>query len=180
MKCWLVVALFLMPVLLPAYSSGGPYAHTGGYGEPTCESFGCHTPNPLPGNGGGRVVIDVGPYVPGQRQQIVVTVIDSAARRWGFQLAARLMSNPATQAGSLAVPVMPADYTFTQVRCADGSALPCSTGLQYAGHTSVGTRANNPSGYVTFLVDWIAPSSDVGPVVFTAAGLGADGDQGTN
>jgi uncharacterized protein (TIGR03437 family) len=179
-KSLFLAAMFLAPLLLRAYSGGGPYAHTGYGGEPTCESFGCHTPNPLPGTGGGRVVIDVGPYVPGQRQQIVVTVIDSAAQRWGFQLAARLMSNLQTQAGSLAIPSVPADYNFTQVRCADGTLPPCASGLQYAGHTSVGTRAKNPSGYVTFLVDWIAPSSDVGPVVFSAAGLGADGDQGTN
>src|SRR5437899_189446 len=92
----LLTAFFLTPVILLATANGGPLAHTGAFGEPGCNE--CHRNEPLP-PGGGRVEIDVGPYVPGQKQLIVVTVTDPNAARWGFQLAAREVRNPTHQAG---------------------------------------------------------------------------------
>ena len=62
------------------------------------------------------------------------------------------------------------------MRCAGGSDLPCGANeLQYVTHTSAGTRVGP-----RYRVDWTAPSGDVGPVVFTAAAVGADGDGSTN
>jgi uncharacterized protein (TIGR03437 family) len=171
-RSWLLV-LFAVPVMSPAYSGGGPYAHTGAFGEPTCEASGCHTSSPYP-NAAGSVRIDVGPYVPGQKQRILITIVDPGARRWGFQMAARQARNPQAQAGTFSV--VP-DDTFVKIRCADDTMQPCVNQLEYASHTSLGTRLGSPSGYTRFSVDWTAPSSDVGNVIFTAAGMGSDGDQ---
>jgi len=171
---WVIVitALFLAPVMLLATAEGLPLAHTGAFGEQGCNQTQCHRPEPLPGPGSGRVQVEVGPYIPGQKQTVQITITDPTASRWGFQLAARQVSNPQAQAGTFSVQ----DSQFVRVRCASGSALPCSgSELQYATHTSVGIRSGP-----RYSVDWTAPSGDVGPVIFTAAAVGADGDGSTN
>ncbi len=171
-----VSALVSVPLLLWANSNGGPLAHTGSFGEPGCDLSGCHISNPLP-PGGGRVVIDVGPYVPGQTQHIRITVVDAGARRWGFQLSAWQASSQ-RQAGSFQAAE---GDPFVRVRCASGFDPPCNPGeQQYAVQTSVGTHENSPVGLISWRVDWNPPGEDVGPVLFGAAGLGADGDLGTN
>jgi len=90
------------------------------------------------------------------------------------------MNSPQTQAGSFSL--LP-DYSFVRIGCADQSSAPCSGNqLQYASQTSLGTQANTPdvnNGGITFRVNWTAPTSDAGPVLFTAAGLAADGDMGS-
>ncbi len=172
-----LTGLLLAPLLLFATSNGSPYGRTGAFGEPGCDGAGCHRPEPL-GPGSGRITIAVAPYVPGQRQRVVVTVFDIQARRWGFQLAAREKDNPQKQAGSFSL--LP-DYMFVVVHCASGSLPPCKNELEYATHTSVGAyRGNFPSGSATFELDWTPPPGNVGDVILTAAGLGADGDLGTN
>jgi uncharacterized protein (TIGR03437 family) len=177
---WLALlsAVVISPLALFSFSNGGPYGYTGYGSEPTCEASGCHRSAPFP-PGAGRVSIDVGPYVPGQTQTIVVRVFDVGAKRWGFQLAARRMNSPQTQAGSFSL--VP-DYSFVRIGCADQTSAPCSgSQLQYASQTSLGTQANTPDVNnvgITFRVNWTAPTSDVGPVLFTAAGMGADGDMG--
>ncbi len=167
----------LSPLALLAYPNGLPFGRTGYPPEQTCEGSGCHRSFPYPpaGNQITHLTIDVGPYVPGQTQTIVVTVVDSGARSWGFQMAARLMNSPQTQAGTFSL--VP-DYDFVRLGCADQSfQVPCpGNQLQYASQTSLGTRSGTPSGYTTFRVNWTAPTTDVGPVLFTAAGMGADGD----
>ena len=162
--------------LLRANSSGGPLGRTGAFGEPGCDGTGCHRSEPL-GEGGGRVIVDVGPYVPGQPQRIRITVFDSGARRWGFQLAARLASDPQQQAGSFeAVP----NDLIVRVRCAGGTPAPCDNELQYVTQTSLGARENSPAPSLSYRAEWTPPLSDVGPVVFTVAAVGADGDRGTS
>ena len=175
---WLaaLAALLSVPLLLLATSSGGPAGRTGAFGELGCDGSGCHRSEPG-GPGGGRVFIDVGPYIPGQLQRVRVTVFDAGARRWGFELAAREARDPQRQAGTLAAAP---DDPFVQVRCAGGTTPPCGGQLQYATHTSLGSRDNSPSRFSSYRVDWTPPPDNVGDVIFTAAGLGADGDRGTN
>ena len=178
----LLVAVVVSPLALFSYSNGGPYGYTGYGSEPTCEASGCHRSFPYP-PGGGRVTIDVGPYVPGQTQTIVVRVFDVGAKRWGFQMAARRMNSPQTQAGSFSL--LP-DYAFVRIGCVAQNSNPTAScdasQLQYASQTSLGTQANTPDSNnvgITFRVNWIAPATDVGPVLFTVAGMGADGDMGS-
>ena len=178
LAAWVSLTLAgITPVVLLATAEGLPVARTGSFGEPGCDGFGCHRVEPLPAVLA-RLSIDVGPYVPLQRQQVVVTITDINASRWGFQLAARERRNPQRQAGTFfPTPDPPA---FVQMRCADGTRGPCGGMLEYVTHTSVGTRAGLRAGFVKYLVDWTAPASDVGEVIFTAAAVGADNDLGTN
>ncbi len=158
-----------LPWVAAATESGFPLARTGAFQEKTCQDMGCHSST----SGSASVAIEVGPYVPGATQPVVVTVFDSGASSWGFQLAARRASNPGLPAGT-----MEAINQFVAVRCASGGRPPCGPNeLEYATHTSVGTNAGSRSGSQKFSVNWTAPSGDVGDVIFTAAGLGANNDR---
>jgi len=102
---------------------------------------------------------------------VTVQVADPAQQRWGFELSARLNSNPETgQAG---------DFTstdnMTQVICEDNAPKPCSSGPSFITHTSAGTR-NGTRGGASFQFDWTPPSTNVGPVTFYVAGNAANGD----
>ena len=175
----IVTSLLLSPLVLFANSNGGPWGRTGAFGEPTCESSGCHTNNPL-GPGRGTVTLDVGPYVPGEKQRVRVTINDTAASAWGYQLSARPARNPQQQAGMFSIAqVGGTEDLFSWIHCASGNLPPCGGGeIQYVSHTSVGTRLGGRSGFATFFVDWTAPADNIGDIIFGAAGLAANGDQG--
>lgn len=107
----------------------------------------------------------------------MVNISDPAQRRWGFELTARLDSDPANgQAGDL----NPTDAN-TQAFCdstgQNGPPKPCNpiTAVQFISHTLVGTRNGTPNG-VTFEFDWTPPTTNAGPVTLYAAGNAANGD----
>lgn len=162
LACATLALAILLPALATAGDNGFPLRRTGAFGEGTCEEAGCHVSS----GGSVSVEIDVGPYVPGSTQPVKVTVIDPGSTRWGFQMAARRAGDPSLPAGTMA-----AINRFVAVRCpSDGASPPCEPNeLEYATHTSVG-------GTSIFSVDWTAPNGDVGDVIFTASGLGADGN----
>jgi uncharacterized protein (TIGR03437 family) len=74
--------------------------------------------------------------------------------------------------------------TFTveqniRVRCdPDARDAPCGGALEFAEHTEPATHIGS-NGSATFLVQWTAPATDVGDVVFYASGNAANGN-GTN
>jgi uncharacterized protein (TIGR03118 family) len=112
-------------------------------------------------------------YTPGVKQHIKVQVSDPQQRRWGFQLSARLKSDPMNgQAGDL----QPTDG-FTQVICDSGAPKPCvdNTVVQFIEHTVAGTRGGTPNG-ATFEFDWMPPATNSGNVILYAAGNAANGD----
>ena len=159
---------------LNATENGLPVARTGGFGEQTCAA--CHRPEPLNTGNQASVSIDVGPYVPGAKQRVIVKVSSAAGNRWGFQLTARLANNTPVSAGTFE-----AINQFTAVRCTDGRFAPCpGGGVTYVTHTSVGSAPGGQPGFKQFAFDWTPPAADVGAITFAAAGLAADGDRGTN
>jgi uncharacterized protein (TIGR03437 family) len=96
------------------------------------------------------------------------------ARRWGFQLTARLASDETRPAGT---------FTITdevRVRCDDGSAMggdgPCNGTTEFAEHTSTSNRLGQML-MNTWEVEWTPPATDVGEVIFYVAGNAADGNQ---
>ena len=110
-------------------------------------------------------------YIPGVRQRVMVQVSDPDQRRWGFELTARLNSNPENgQAGDLT----PVD-NFTQVICEDNAPKPCASGVMFITHTVVGSRNGTPNG-ATFQFDWTPPATNAGPVTFYVAGNAANGN----
>lgn len=145
--------------------------------EGTCTD--CHNSFPL-NSGTGRVGVTVVDgntrYTPGVPKRLRVAVEESTARRWGYQLSARTR-NGNNQAGTFRL----LDGN-SQVICSDstqrpgnGACDPLLAPVEYASHTSLGTR-NGTTGGVTFDVEWLPPTSDQGEVVFYAAGVAANGN----
>src|ERR1700693_940195 len=94
----LIAVIAAAPILLFAYSEGPDAGVAGVPGEATCTS--CHSG--ASGSGNVAVTFPGGlTYTPGVAQHLVVTVTDSAQRRWGFQLTARQANNTKVQAGTL-------------------------------------------------------------------------------
>jgi uncharacterized protein (TIGR03437 family) len=97
-------------------------------------------------------------------------VTDPLALRFGFQLTARVASEPSKQAG-----------TFTpnvdgRVYCApDGNPGPCSGAIEYVTHTPT-SAAPGGGGQRTFVLEWTPPGRDLGEVIFYAAAIGANND----
>jgi uncharacterized protein (TIGR03437 family) len=128
----------------------------------------CHAGSPV-NSGPGRLVIRSARYTPGVKQIVEVDLRDPNASKWGFQLTARLASDPTRQAGSFA------SNDETRVRCgpAGASYAPCDGEQEFASHS---LNATDPGvrGGKTFRVEWTPPSTDVGDVVFFAAGNAAN------
>ncbi|MGH9660615.1 MAG: choice-of-anchor V domain-containing protein, partial [Bryobacteraceae bacterium] len=124
--------------------------------------------------GPGRIVLTLPgtTYTPGARQRITVRVEDPNQRRWGFQVTARVVGSLKTQAGSFT----PVD-SFTQVLCSNANLVEQSCNspllLQFIEHTLSGSRPNTTVG-ATFEFDWTPPASNVGSVIFYAAGNAAN------
>jgi uncharacterized protein (TIGR03437 family) len=95
------------------------------------------------------------------------------ASRWGFQITARLASDPSKQAGTFTA------NDVVRVLCDATPAhdAPCNGALEFPEHSNA-PRTAAGAGF-TFSVDWTPPATDVGDIVFYAAGNAANGD-GTN
>jgi hypothetical protein len=159
-----------------AYAEGPDAAVSGVPGEfGTCTA--CHACS----SGSGSVKLAFPgalTYSPGAKQHLIVTVIDSAQKRWGFQATVRQASNTKNQAGTLS----PTDGN-TQTVCTQatlqtekfGNCVSSSTPLQYIEHTQAGTR-NGSRNQVTFEFDWTAPANDMGNLTFYVVGNAANAD----
>ncbi len=153
-----------LAVALPL-PDGPPPAHTGGFGEPTCEA--CHTGGAEPGTPAATAAI-IAPraFEPGQTYDIVVLLRRPALTRGGFELAVRYASgepDAARQAGQLVA----VDSTRL------GLVRDSVRGVVYARHTRAGTRATD--GEARWMVRWTAPP-DRQAVVFHAALLDSNDD----
>ncbi|MCC7343192.1 MAG: hypothetical protein IT170_19070 [Bryobacterales bacterium] len=117
----------------------------------------------------GRLAITAANYVPGVKQTLRITLTHPTARRWGFQLTARVASDPARKAGVFT------SNAETQVRCGlVGTAVaPCGNELEFVEHVVAGTAAESQAAR-TWEVDWTPPESAVGDVIFYAAGNAAN------
>ena len=133
----------------------------------------CHggAANPVNSFGGNvRITFPNGlTYTPGQAQDLTVTVSDSSAATFGFELTARSDSAPSSAPAG----------TFTagadqRVICSDGQVAPsggctAGTGLSWIEHTA-------PSMTGVWTVHWSPPASASGPVHFFIAANGSNGD----
>src|ERR1019366_4377169 len=173
MKLLLFASIALLPILLFAYAEGPDAGVAGVPGEATCSA--CHSGSGATGN----VAVSFPNgliYTPGVKQHLVVTITDTAAKRWGFELTARLASNTRSPAGTFT----PTDGN-TQLVCTQaafqteifGSTCSSSYPLQYIEHTLTGTRPN-PKGPVAFAFDWTPPATGAGSVNIYVAANGAN------
>ena len=168
----IALGLLVIPVLIYAHKFGPDPRHTGAPGDTTCTDSQCHVGTPLNG-GGGNVVLTSSTgnsYAPGQKQTFTITINDSKAKTYGFQLTARLDSNSVMgQAG---------DFTSDShqiVLCdfgdpkANGKPCPANESVQFIEHS-------NPFTTNTMNVTWTPPATDVGTVTLYLAANAANGD----
>jgi hypothetical protein len=143
-----------------ANSTGPPAAVTGAPGELDCTS--CHTG---PANTGQFTIEAPATYVPGETFSITVrhtNAGDTSRRVWGFQLTALTSTNE--KAGGLQNP------GGLGILNNDGPG----NSRQYIQHT-LGSNFSGQTGGASWTFNWVAPSTDVGPVTLYAAG-----NQGNN
>ena len=173
----LLTAVLMFPIILISRpfaatieprATGAPFP-----GETSCAKSGCHDSRPVnAGPGGVSVLINGDPasefqYRPGETVPVTVRVADSAGARWGFQLSTR-PPDGCLQAGTLA----PANDDVSIITDT-GTFSPCARStIDFAVHRVAKFGGNE----ATFAFNWTAPNSDIGPIVFAAAGNAADGN----
>ena len=170
------MGLLGLPLFLEASSSGPVTGSTGVPGEQTCARSTCHVGALNPSGGSVSVTFPGGPtYTPGVRQTLTITVNDSSAKGFGFQLTARLASNLKTQAGSFR-----ATTNNTLVLCSSGDFLresekdtscPANQPIESASHSEV-LRSTAGSG--TWTIQWDPPATAQGNINVYVAGNGAN------
>jgi len=147
-----------------AFAVGPNAGVSGAPGELTCAVSDCHGGQPNTGSGQ-LLILAPSVYEPAKTYEITVKhmTTDNSRRRWGFQLTTLDQTN--NKAGELQN-----SGSLTQV-------LPGGPGgnRQYIEHSFLGTFQGQ--GFqASWIFNWTAPSSDVGPVVFYAAGNQANND----
>lgn len=171
--------LAAIPALIYANSSGPDPGLAGVPGEiGTCTA--CHGTGKANTNGGSVTIAfpNGTTYVPGQAQHVVVTVTDSSARRWGFQLAARMANSTSTAAGGFkstdsTTQVVCSNTRLSTLQLTTTGACPSASPLMYIEQTLSGTRLGT-TGSITFAFDWTPPTS--GTVNFYVAANAANGN----
>jgi len=163
-----------------AHSAGTTQSSSGVPGEGDCTV--CHTVGPV-GTGGVTIKSSdtSGTYQAGVAQHLTITITDSTAKRWGFQLTARLQSNQQIQGGSF-TPGTDSQLFCTNiggVNYSQGTTCPPQQPLIFAEQTFDGTHINKTTavGSITYQVDWIPPAdSNAGTVVLYVGGLASNND----
>jgi uncharacterized protein (TIGR03437 family) len=175
--------LAIASIAIFAYEYGPDPGYTAAPGDnPTgCMASGCHTDAPNSGPGSVKIVAAGGTtYVPGQTQQIQVTVADATERKYGFELSARVDSSPKLMgAGTLSS----TDANTQVITCQSAAAMqippfpgscPSGNTLQWIEHNITGyTRSAAPA--TTYSFNWTPPATNVGTVTLYAAGNAGSG-----
>lgn len=147
------------------FSVAPPPAHTGGFGEPTCEA--CHDGNALNDPAGAVELrgLPASGWEPGRTYDLTIVVRRPGMQRGGFEIAARTAAgaDSGRQAGRWQLPAAP------------GAAVAVTTerGVAYVHHTDAGAAPSPDSAAWT--VRWTAPAERA-PVVFHVSANAANGD----
>lgn len=159
----LLVSLGASPALLAPHAAGPPPAHTGGFGELTCQT--CHLGLTLNDPRGSLEIDGLGTsYEPGAAYRVSITVRGEGMGSAGFQAAFRVLKGE--QPGTAAGRVVALDE---HARVVGNPA----TGVEYVQHTGAGTELVNGVGQ--WVIEWVAPEDDATVVLHVAANS-ANGD----
>ncbi len=143
-----------------SFGDGPPNELTGAPEEGNCTQ--CHMGNSLNDPDGSLMLTVPQTYSPGEVYDIIVNLSRNGQSRWGFEMTALNENN--VRAG-----------TFATV---DGNTqLSNEDSKQYIKHTSAGT-AQGKRNSNQWMFKWTAPSIDVGPITFYAAGNAANNANG--
>lgn len=158
-----LVSSGMHPWRLAPHLDGPPPGHTGGFGEPTCQTchFGLELNDP-------RAALEIAGieegYEPGAAHRVTITVRGEGMGRAGFQAAFRALTGD--RPGAAAGRVVALDEHARVIRDPD-------TGLAYVQHTEVGTELVDGVGQ--WVIEWVAPEDDVTVALHVAANS-ANGD----
>jgi len=161
--------LGVAPLPLYGFSSGPPPLRTGAAVDGGLNCTACHRTFAPANSGKGNISITSASYTPGAKLNILITLQDPDAQRWGFQLTARLRSDETKEAGTFTVAAP------LRVRCENGDNAPCGGGKEFIEHTAAATQVGTRN-QGSFTIEWTAPEQDVGEIVLYAAGNAANGD----
>ena len=167
--------------LAQAHSAGATQSASGVPGEGDCTA--CHT---LTSIGTGSIALTFSDttktYQPGVSQHIKMTITDSSAKRWGFQITARLQANQQLQ-GGLFKPGTDSQLFCTNIGGVNYSLSatpPCPTQqpLVFVEQTFDGTKIDTKQpGSTTYEFDWIPPTdSNAGTVILYVGALASNND----
>lgn len=147
----------------PRFPIAPPPAHTGGFGEPTCES--CHMGNALNDAAGAVELrgIPAAGYEPGRTYRVTVVVRRPGMGAGGFEIAARGLAG--ADSGRAAGTWQALDERV---------AVTPQNGIPYAHHTEPGAEPAADSAAWTLA--WTAPAT-AGRIVFHVAANAANGDR---
>jgi hypothetical protein len=167
-KNFIILSLFCIAIgsiSLDILDDNGKAGKTGSPGETTCNTSGCHTGNAV-NETGGSVTIDCPTmtnwnYVPGQTYTVNVTVERSGINLFGLGFEA--LTATGANAGS---------FVITNTTQNTTKSANISGNLR----TSVVHKLNGgaSSNSHTFSFNWVAPTSDIGPITFYVAGNAAN------
>jgi hypothetical protein len=151
-------------------SSAAPASSTGAPGEVDCTNSGCHDTY---SSNSGIGVITIIPdssltnYTPGQTYTITLEVSQSPLVRFGFQMVA-LRDSDQTNVGAFSV----IDGLRNQITPGYNNL----SNRRYMTYTFNSTNCLSTPGQGIWSFKWTAPSTDVGPITFYAAGIAANND----
>jgi len=171
----LFLALFLAACsTLSAFSTGPLPQRVGIPGEAggaTCTA--CHRGTDVNADTRGRLIIEAGPYKPGVRQVIKLTLEHPEATRWGFEMSVRLASDPLKGVGAFT------SNALRRVVCSGGGAPPCPDGQnEFVSHVANSTFRGQRDR-AEWEIEWTPPATAQGDLVIYAAGNAAN-NNGTN
>jgi len=166
--------LAAVPVILLAFPTGPGPGRTGAPGDTGhCAGGSCHVGAAARGEGAAIYLPFGAFYEPGVPQRILVHVTGQSTEpitaRYGFQLSARLGSNPAVGSGG----ALRALGNEISVQCGDGrppgaAACPPGDPLYFAQHS-------RPSREPLWELEWTPPADARGPIEFYLAVNAANG-----
>ena len=105
-------------------------------------------------------------YVPGNTYTLTISLTQSTAMRWGFEIVAQGVNG--SQAGAFTI----TDPVNTQLVLGTG-------GVEYVMHTDAGTSAGTGGGN-SWTVDWTAPAAGFGKVILAGSGNAANNNHTNN
>ena len=183
----LLTLFFCFPVFLLSERDGPEPRRTNGKlasganfpGEDTCSNSECHNVTPNTGAGSVDISINGGPinnyqYSPGETVlvQVKVSDPDPLQQRFGFQITSRTPDG-CQQAGTFTPTGTDPQVQIIEDFDQFDPCPPPTRGLQFPEHLF----AKFGPDMATYGVNWTAPATDIGPVIFAAGGNAANGDQ---
>ncbi|MCS6917660.1 MAG: choice-of-anchor V domain-containing protein [Chitinophagales bacterium] len=145
-----------------------PGSRTGAPSESTCGASSCH--NNTPNTGPGSVSLTFSnpslKYTPGDTFQITVKVTDNTKTKWGFELTALNATNDSTPGKFL--------NEASGILVSFPNPISSLSKREYVAHRDANTATSQ------WVINWIAPSTNIGDICFYAAGNAANNNGTTS